>query len=36
MIRDAFQDVAQIEFRIQTVELGGAQQGINRSRAFAA
>ena len=36
MIGDALQDVAQIEFRIETVEFGRAEQAVNGRGAFAA
>ncbi len=36
MIGDALEDVAQIEFRIESMELRGAEQAIDRSSAFAA
>ena len=36
MIGDALQDVAQIEFRIETVKLGRAEQAVNGRCAFAA
>ena len=35
MIGDALQDMSQIEFRIKAVELRGAEQGVDSSRAFA-
>jgi hypothetical protein len=36
MIGDTFQYMAQVEFRIEAVELGCSQQSIDRSRAFSA
>ena len=36
MIGDAFEHLAQIEFRIDAVQLGRAEQSIDRSRAFSA
>ena len=36
MIGDAFEHVAQIEFRIESVQLCGAEQAVDRSSAFAA
>jgi hypothetical protein len=34
VIGDAFEYMAQVEFRIEAVELGCAQQSVDRSRAF--
>jgi hypothetical protein len=36
MIGDALEHMAQIEFRIEAIQLGCTQKGINRSRAFSA
>ena len=36
MIGDAFEHVAQIEFWIKAIQLGCAQESIDRSRAFSA
>ena len=36
MIGDALQDMAQIEFRVDTVKLGRAEQAVNGRCAFAA
>jgi hypothetical protein len=36
MIGDALEHMAQIEFRIEAIQLGCAQKSINRSRAFSA
>ena len=34
MVGDLLQDAAEIEFRIESVELGRSEQAINRSGAF--
>jgi hypothetical protein len=36
MIGDAFENVAKVEFRVEAVELGCTEQGINRSSTFSA
>ena len=34
MVGDAFEHLAQIEFRIDAVQFGGAEQTVDRSRTF--
>ena len=36
MVGDAFEDLPQVEFRVETVELGGSSERVDRGGAFSA